>query len=158
MSVGFLFFFRLRPPRLTRVSKITGVRWGRTADAVTGAVRVRLVIETSGPVEVGQFITSKPNWRLVVTLRGAVADNLAMPPSPDRTIVDKMSTMKSGKDTTHVILELPQSLTEDQYKVFTLKADPKAKRPFRVVVDLGKGRTVKRNEVFRRIAQQSGGH
>lgn len=144
-SVGWLLFacliFILFPVSAASADsgvKITGVRWGRTADAVTGAVKVRLVIETSGPVEVGQFITSKPNWRLVVTLRGAVADNLAMPPSPDRTIVDKMSTMKSGKDITHVVLDLPQSLTEDQYKVFTLKADPKAKRPFRVVVDLGK--------------------
>lgn len=118
--------------------KITGIRWGRTADAVTGSVKVRLVLETSGPVEAGQFITSKPNWRLVATLRGATADNIAVPSSPDKAIVEKMSIVKSGKDTVHVILDLPQSITEDQYKVFTLKADPKAKRPFRVVIDVEK--------------------
>ena len=118
--------------------KITGIRWGRTSDAVTGSLKVRLVLETSGPVDPGQFITSKPNWRLVVTLRGAVAENLVIPPSPDRAIVEKMSLVKSGQDTTHVILDLPQSITEDQYKVFTLKADPKAKRPFRVVIDVEK--------------------
>lgn len=118
--------------------KIIGVRWGRTADAVTGAVKVRLVLETNGPVEAGQFITSKPNWRLVVTMRGVGVDKFNFPPSPDRSIVEKLSTVKSGKDTTHVILDLPQSLTDDQFKVFTLKADPKAKRPFRVVVDVEK--------------------
>ena len=118
--------------------KITGVRWGRTADAVTGTVKIRLVLETSGPVDPGQFITSKPSWRLVVTLRGAAADKLAIPPSPDSTIVEKMSIMKSGKDTTHIVLDLPQSISEDRYKVFTLKADPKANRPFRVVIDVEK--------------------
>ena len=118
--------------------KITGVRWGRTTDAVTGAIKVRLVLETSAPVEIDKFITSKPNWRLVVTLRGVNTDNLALPQSPDKSVVDKISVAKSLKDTTHIILDLPQSITEDQYKVFTLKADPKANRPFRVVVDVEK--------------------
>lgn len=118
--------------------QITGVRWGRTADAVTGAIKVRLVLDTSGPVQVDQFVTDKPNWRLVVTLRGANADKLTVPATPDKTVVDKLSFVKSLKDTLHVILDLPMSLTEDQYKVFTLKADPKAKRPFRVVIDIEK--------------------
>ncbi|HWR30487.1 MAG TPA: N-acetylmuramoyl-L-alanine amidase [Negativicutes bacterium] len=119
-------------------AKIIGVRWGRTTDAVTGAIKVRVVLETSGPVEVDQFITAKPNWRLVVTLRGANADQLTIPPSPDQTVVKGMSLVKSTKDTVHAILELPGSLPEDQYKVFTVKADPKAKRPFRVVIDVEK--------------------
>lgn len=119
-------------------AKIIGVRWGRTTDAVTGAIKVRLVLETSGPVEVDQFITGKPSWRLVVTMRGANADSLQIPPSPDQTVVKGVSLVKSTKDTTHAILELPGSLPEDQYKVFTVKADPKAKRPFRIVIDVEK--------------------
>lgn len=119
-------------------AKIIGVRWGRTTDAVTGAIKVRLVLETSGPVEVDQFITGKPSWRLVVTMRGANADSLKIPPSPDQTVVKGVSLVKSTKDTTHAILELPGSLPEDQYKVFTVKADPKAKRPFRIVIDVEK--------------------
>ena len=118
--------------------KITAVRWGRTVDAVTGTVKIRLVLDASGPVEVEQFITAKPNWRLFVTLRGASADNIAIPPSPDPTIIKGLSLVKSTKDTVHALIELPGSLPEDQYKVFTVKADPKANRPFRIVIDVGK--------------------
>ena len=118
--------------------KLTGVRWGRTVDALTGTVKVRLVLETSAPAEFEQFFTAKPNLRLVVALRNVSAENLVIPPSPDKSTVTGMNVMKSGKDATQVILEVPQSLTADQYKVFTVKADPKANRPFRVVVDIEK--------------------
>ena len=64
------------------VAKIVGVRWGRTTDAVTGSIKVRMVLETSEPVQVDQFITAKPNWRLVVTLRGVNVDKFTVPPSP----------------------------------------------------------------------------
>jgi N-acetylmuramoyl-L-alanine amidase len=120
------------------IVSITGMRWGRTTDAVTGSQMIRLVLETSAPVTVDQFITAKPNWRIVLTMRGAKADQLKIAPSPDTTVVKAMSVVKSTQDTVHVMLELPAELTENQYKVFTLKADPKAKRPFRVVVDIEK--------------------
>ena len=119
-------------------AKIVGARWGRTTDAVTGAIKVRMVLETSEPVQVDQFITAKPNWRLVVTLRGTNVDKFAVPPSPDTSIVKGVSVIRSTKDTVHAIIELPGELKEEQYKVFTVKADPKAKRPFRVVVDIEK--------------------
>ena len=118
--------------------KITNVRWGRTTDAVTGTVKLRLVLETSGPVQVDQFVTAKPNWRLIVTLRGASVDKMTVPPSPDLSVVKGLSIIKSTKDTAHAIIELPGELKEDQYKVFTLKEDPKAGRPFRVVIDVEK--------------------
>lgn len=119
-------------------AKIVGARWGRTTDAVTGAIKVRMVLETSEPVQVDHFITAKPNWRLVVTLRGANVDKFVVPPSPDTSIVKSVNVIRSTKDTVHAIIELPGELKEEQYKVFTVKADPKAKRPFRVVVDIEK--------------------
>lgn len=118
--------------------KVTGFRWGRTTDAVTGSVVVRLVLETSAPVEVDRFITAKPNWRLIVTMRGVSMGKLTVPPSPDQSVIKKASLIKSAKETVHAVIELPGSLKEDQYRVFTLKADPKAKRPFRVVIDIKK--------------------
>lgn len=118
--------------------QITGVRWGRNSDAVTGAVKIRLVLEMSAPVEADHFVTPKPNWRLVVSARGAGFGKLVIPPSPDKALVNKMTLLKSGSDT-HIVLDLPGELTADQFKVFTLKADPAAKRPFRIVVDVEKG-------------------
>ena len=117
---------------------ITGMRWGRTTDAVTGSQMIRLVLETSAPVTVDQFVTAKPNWRIVLTLQGANADKLKILPSPDPEVVKALSTVKSTKNTLHVMIDLPAELNANQYKVFTLKADPKAKRPFRVVVDIEK--------------------
>jgi N-acetylmuramoyl-L-alanine amidase len=125
--------------------KITGVRWNRTADAVTGLINVRLIIETNGPVEVDQFVTKVPNWRLVVTLSGANADNLKISPSPDSSVVTKMSVVMSKKNFTHVILDFPGDLKNDQYKIGTVPADSKNKRPFQVIIDMQK--TVKAGEL-----------
>jgi len=126
----------LAAPAAGAAVSITGMRWGRAADAVTGSQTIRLVLETSAPVTVDQFITAKPNWRIVLTMRGVNVDKLKIAPSPDPSVVKSMSAVKSAKDTVHVILELPAELKENQYKVFTLKADPKAKRPFRIVIDI----------------------
>ena len=82
---------------------------------------IRLVLETSAPVTVDQFITAKPNWRIVLTMRGVNADKLKIAASPDTTVVKAMSVVKSTQDTVHVMLELPAELNENQYKVFTLR-------------------------------------
>ena len=141
MLIFLISFFALlvsTAPAQANAKKITGVRWGRSADAVTGSVNVRLVLEMSGPVQVSQFVTNKPNWRLVVTLRGANAGKLKAAPSPDTSVIKGLSVIKSTKDTAHAVIELPGELKEGQYKVFTVKADAKAKRPFRVVIDVEK--------------------
>jgi len=125
--------------------KISGVRWSRTTDAITGLINVRLVLDTSGPVEVDQFITKVPNWRIVLTLGGAKVDNLVVPPSPDVSVVTKMSVVKSAKNFVHVIIDFPGELKNDQYKISTVPADSKNKKPFQVIVDRQK--TVKPGEL-----------
>ncbi|HWR31292.1 MAG TPA: N-acetylmuramoyl-L-alanine amidase [Negativicutes bacterium] len=125
--------------------KINSVRWSRTTDAVTGLINVRLILETSGPVEVDQFITKVPNWRIVLTLGGVRADSLVIPPSPDAAVVTKMSVVKSMTNHTHVILDFPGELNKDQYKISTVPADSKNKRPFQIIVDMQK--TVKPGEL-----------
>ena len=116
--------------------QITSARWGRNIDALTGDVQLRLVLETNAPVIIEKDLLSKPNWRLVVTVRDAKPGKFAVPQSPDKTIVDRLSFQKSG-DNTQVILELPGEISKEQVRVFPLKADPTAKRPFRIVIDIG---------------------
>lgn len=118
--------------------KISGVRWSRTTDAITGAINVRLILETTGPVEVEQFITKIPNWRIVLTVGGVKADNLVIPPSPDAAVVTKMSVVKSMTNNTHIIVDFPGELKKDQYKISTVPADPKNKRPFQIIIDMQK--------------------
>ncbi len=116
--------------------KITGVRWNRSVDAVTGLIKVRLVVETSGPVEVDPFITASPNWRIITSFRGVSFDSIQVPPSPDPSVVTKMSLVKTGRNTVHLALDLPTALNKDQYIVYTVPADPKTKSPFQVVFDV----------------------
>jgi N-acetylmuramoyl-L-alanine amidase len=116
--------------------QITSVRWGRNVDALTGDVQLRLVLETNAPVFIEKELLSKPNWRLVVTIRDAKPGKLVVPQSPDKATVDKLSIQKSG-DNTLVIMDLPSEIGKEQYRVFSLKADPAAKRPFRIVIDIG---------------------
>ena len=118
--------------------KISGVRWSRTTDAVTGLINVRLIIETSSPVDVDPFITRVPNWRLVLTLGGVKADNLVIPPSPDISVVSKASVVKSATNSTHVIIDFPGELKKDQYKISTVPADSKNKKPFQIIIDMQK--------------------
>ena len=125
--------------------RITGVRWTRTADAATGLIKIRLALETSGPVEVEQFLTAMPNWRLILTLNGVKADNLTIPSSPDDSVVTKMSVVKSSQEITRVIVDFPGAWIKDQYKITTVPADSKTKTPFQVVIDVQK--TVKPGEL-----------
>ena len=125
--------------------KLTGVRWSRTADAVTGLIKVRLILETNSPVEVDQFLTSMPNWRLVVSLSGVGGDNIKIPPSPDASVVTKMSVVKSPKNMTHVVVDFPGAIKQDQYSVTTVQSDPRTKRPFQVIIEMQK--TVRPSEL-----------
>lgn len=116
--------------------KITGVRWSRSVDAVTGLIKVRLAVETSGPVEVDPFVTASPNWRIITSFKGASFDSLQIPPSPDSSVVTKMSLVKSGQNTVHLAVDLPAALNKDQYNVYTVPADPQTKSSFQIVFDV----------------------
>jgi N-acetylmuramoyl-L-alanine amidase len=47
-----------------------------------------------------------------------------------------MSIIKSVRDTTHVVVDLPGAVNKDQYSIYTLPADPKTKSPFQIVFDV----------------------
>ena len=114
---------------------ITSASWSRSVDAVTGLIKVRLVLETTKPVEAEHFITKLPNWRLIVTFRGANAEQLKLAASPDTAVITQANATQSGRDA-RIVIDFPEAVKAEQYKVSTLSADAKAKRPFRVVIDM----------------------
>jgi N-acetylmuramoyl-L-alanine amidase len=120
---------------LDTVAKITGARWTRSVDATTGLIKVRLEVETTKPVEVERFITRLPNWRLIVTLQGTSIDKWAPGLSPDSVVVTQLSAVQSERNA-RLVVDFPEEVKAGQYKVSTLPADTKAKRPFRVVIDM----------------------
>lgn len=117
--------------------KLTQVRWANHTDAVTGVSKLRLVFDTTGPVEVSSETTGSPTPRLVVTVKGATPEDLPESIAFDGKIADSVSISADGNNTV-ITVETPVMVEEGEYKAFTLRADPANKRPFRVVVDIDK--------------------
>ena len=120
---------------LDTVAKITGARWSRSVDATTGLIKVRLEVETTKPVEVESFITRLPNWRLIVTLKGTNIDKWMPGLSPDSVVVTELSAIQSEQNA-RLVLDFPEEVKAGQYRVSTLPADAKAKRPHRILIEL----------------------
>lgn len=117
-------------------SQISAVHWSMEPDPATGQQKTHLVLDMSKPVSVESFITGVPTWRLVVTLKSVKPWKEALPASPDKTVVEKLSISTSGKEITRLILDLPMSLKENQYRVSTSAADTKQGKPFQVIIDV----------------------
>ena len=61
-----------KPDAAPAVQQLMQVRWATHTDAVTGASKLRLVFDVSGPVEVDGTVTATPTPRLVVNVKGAI--------------------------------------------------------------------------------------
>ncbi|MDF2569261.1 MAG: N-acetylmuramoyl-L-alanine amidase CwlD [Sporomusa sp.] len=127
----------LESGRISRQSELSKVRWANHTDALTGASLLRLVMDVSGPVEAVGVVSASPTPRLVVTIKGTVPSKAVSDLTFDGKIVEKVSFDTSGQDTT-VIFDLPVMLEDADYKVFTLRSDAQANKPFRVVIDVNK--------------------
>ena len=116
--------------------QLTQIRWANHTDAVTGAGRLRLVIDTTGPVQASGTVSASPTPRLVVSVKGAVPGQTDTDLDLGGRIADSIS-MKSEDDRNTVItVELPLMVDEGEYKVFTLPQDIPNKKPNRVVIDI----------------------
>ncbi|MDT8900019.1 N-acetylmuramoyl-L-alanine amidase family protein [Anaeroselena agilis] len=116
--------------------QLTKIRWANHIDAVTGAGKLRLVIDATGPIQAKGTVVASPTPRLIVDVKGAVPGNTDCDIDLGGKIADSIA-MKSedGKDTV-ITVEMPLMVDESEYKVFTLKKDPANKKPYRVVIDI----------------------
>ncbi len=116
--------------------QLTQIRWANHIDAVTGAGRLRIVIDATGPVQAAGSLEAATTPRLVVNVKGAVPGQTDCDLTLDGRIADSV-TMKAddGKNTV-IVVDMPLLADEDGYKVFTLPQDPANKKPFRVVIDI----------------------
>lgn len=124
-------------PNMPDDAALTDVRWARHVDAVTGTSRLRLVFDVSGPVAAAAEITGAPIPQLIVHIKGAVPGKIVTKQSLDGKIAENYKINRE-KDETTVVINLPLMVEDGGYKVFTLRNDPKTKRPFRVVVDINR--------------------
>ncbi|WP_425061328.1 N-acetylmuramoyl-L-alanine amidase family protein [Sporomusa carbonis] len=118
--------------------ELSKVRWANHTEAVTGAAKLRLVMDVSGgPVEASGVVVATPTPRLVVTIKGTTPGKSVENINFDGKIAEKVTFDTSGQDT-QVIVDLPVMLEDGDYRVFTLRSDAQANKPFRVVVDINK--------------------
>lgn len=108
-------------------------------DAVTGASKLRMVLDSTVPVESSAIVSSSPLPRLIVDIKGAVPGKIEKEYDFDGKIAERAVIVAgSGAKDSRVVIDLPLMIESDDYKVFTLPGDPKADKPYRVVIDINK--------------------
>ena len=119
-------------------SELTSLRWANHLNSATGGAMVRIVMDVGGPVEVRGTAVAEPEPQLIVNIRGAGPGKVETTQNLGGDIVEKVNISENGPGNTKMVIDLPSRLNPGDYKVFTLPNDPKAGRPFRVVVDINK--------------------
>lgn len=116
--------------RVSSLVKVQGVRVYSNGDR-----KVRVVLDSSGPVEYKTFVLSNPN-RIAVDIKGAwlspTVDKVTM---VDGGLVGKVRISQFDPTTVRVVVEA--NVSKDRYKVFQLKENPAADKSNRIVMDFG---------------------
>ncbi|MBP1764299.1 MAG: amiC 1 [Firmicutes bacterium] len=118
--------------------EMTNVRWAVSNDAVTGVAKLRLVFDVSGPVQVSSSMSASPSPRLTVDIKGAGRGSVPDTLDFDGNFINKVSVVEKTEDTSTLLVDIPTVLGDGDYRVFTLRNDPAAKRPYRIVIDINK--------------------
>ncbi|MBP2641872.1 MAG: N-acetylmuramoyl-L-alanine amidase [Firmicutes bacterium] len=107
-------------------------------DAVTGVEKIRVVFETSGPVKINSSISASPSPRLTVNVKGAGRGSVPDTLDFDGNIINKVSVIEREDGSSTLLVDIPTLLGDGDYRVFTLRNDPSANRPYRIVIDINK--------------------
>lgn len=113
-------------------------RWLVHKDAVEGTSKLRLVIDTTGPVKVSSDLSENSYPQLIVNVNGAVLGKIDDSVVLDGDIADKVAFAKKDSNTSQIIVNLSNMIEDSDYKVFTLPSDPSNNKSFRIVIDIDK--------------------
>ena len=117
--------------------KLANVRWLVNRDSVTGVNKLRMVIDTTGPVTVSSKLDDT-NSQVIIDITGASVGNIDDSLPLDGDIADQISFATITSNCSKVIVSLTGVIDDSDYTVFTLPNDPTANKMFRVVVDINK--------------------
>lgn len=118
------------------VEQLTQIRWAKHVDAVTGAGKLRIVIDATGPLAVDGSVSASPTPRLIVNVKGAVPGQTDASVDLDGGIADNVAMRSDDGKNTVIAVAMPLMVEEGDYRVFTLPQDPANKKPDRVVIDI----------------------
>ncbi|MEG6586825.1 N-acetylmuramoyl-L-alanine amidase [Dendrosporobacter sp. 1207_IL3150] len=119
-------------------NEITKVNYALSNDALTGSQKLRLVFDISGQVQATASMSATPDPCLTVNFKGASLGDFKDAMTLDGKIANEVKFSAINAESSKIMINLPAMLEDSEYKVFTLPSDPKANRPFRVVVDINK--------------------
>ncbi|GBG55563.1 N-acetylmuramoyl-L-alanine amidase [Sporomusaceae bacterium FL31] len=125
-------------PSPAKKAEMTKASFAIHTDAVTGAQKLRLVVDVTGQVQTSSSIVTAPEPRLMVNIQGASVGRLKQILALDGNIADQVKFSRIDDTNSQLIIDLPGMLEDNDYRVFTLPNDVKANRPNRVVVDINK--------------------
>lgn len=117
--------------------ELANVRWMVRPDSVTGKNVLRLVIDTTGPVDVSSRLDDT-NSQVIIDIAGATVGKLDDRLTLDGTIADQASFTTTATNNSKIIVNLAGVIDDGDYTVFTLPSDPANSKMFRVVVDINK--------------------
>lgn len=116
--------------RVNSLAKVESVRVYSNGDS-----KVRIVLDTAKKTDYKTFVLSNPT-RIAVDIKGAWLSPLVPRDTPVQGgLVGKVRISQFDANTVRVVVEA--NISKDRYKVFPLKADPKANRHHRIVMDFG---------------------
>ena len=115
---------------------LTDVRWAIKNNSTDGSKSVRLVIDAKAPVKVSHKYNAKGEPNIVIDIRGVLSkkDIGTLPVKSDK--IKKIVVKRGAADTSQIIIYLNGEISQDDFKVFTLRKDPENKMPDRVVIDV----------------------
>ena len=117
---------------------LTNVRWLVHKDAVEGTSKLRLVIDTTGPVKVNGALSETNGPQLTIDVTGAGVGKIADSVALDGDIADKVTFNQKDASTSQIVVNLSNMIDDSDYKVFTLPSGTSSTKTFRVVIDINK--------------------
>jgi N-acetylmuramoyl-L-alanine amidase len=115
-------------------AQVTNVRYALR----DGGATLRVVFDATGPLDLDASLKTAPTPRLVLDLKDATIGKVRNTITFNGRIINRISLDNIDKNNGRIIIELPEMLTENDYKLFTLPANPSANLPYRVVLDIKK--------------------
>ncbi len=116
--------------RVSGLAKVDGVRVYTNGDS-----KVRVVLDTTKPVEYRTFVLSNPT-RIAIDIQGAwLSPNVSKATPVNSGLVGKVRASQYDPTTVRIVVEA--NVSKDRYRVFSLKADTANDKMPRIVMDFG---------------------
>lgn len=107
-----------------------GRKWQRIELGLSGA-------EVSYTTRVSEILFPK---QLHVILQGVAKDNVRTEAKLDKKVLERLNVRDDGRGNLDVVLNCQLPVADQFYKIYTAEADKKAKKPFRLIIEVAENK------------------